>query len=219
MMLLLGAKPPRKNSSGVTLIGLLVGLAISMTVILAALGLFQRVVKVTVDARQDAQTNAQRNADFVAAALLVQSAGFGISGAVWGTHGVLLQQVEWNPESQQFSGHVSNDMHGNAIVWSENLTGVPQCSLLWAAAHIGGLRLAGPVACTDATQWASLDWGSFRNINNTTRAAVTLQQDVSACAPFGIGPATEQARITFSANSSSGQAMRTSVCLANVKAP
>lgn len=209
----------RKHWAGVTLISLLVGLAISMMVILAALGLFQRMVKTTVDARKDAQFNAQRNASFVSAGLLVQSAGFGIADAVWGTHGLVLTDLKWNAEHNQLTGQNSTNGEGNAVVWSDNSSGVSLCRLLWAPAQDGGLRILGPVACPNVTGWASLDWGTPHNLDRAPQGTITLVQMAATCAPFGIGPATEQVRLTFNANSSNGQSLSTSFCLANMKAP
>lgn len=203
---------------GVTLISLLVGLAISMLVILAALSLFQRMVKTTVNARQDAQSNAQRNASFVSAGLILQSAGFGIADAVWGTHGMVLKDLAWDAEHQRLTGQNSADGQGNAVVWSDNITGASQCRVLWAPAQGGGLRLLGPVACANVTAWSSLAWGTPRSLDRVPQGAITLAQSTATCAPFGIGPATEQVRLTFSATSSSGQVLHTSICLANMRA-
>lgn len=203
---------------GVTLISLLVGLAISMLVILAALSLFQRMVKTTVSARLDAQSNAQRNASFVAAGFLLQSAGFGIEDAVWGTHGMVLKDLVWDSDSQRLTGQDSAKGQGNGVVWSENTSGTPQCRVLWAPAQGGGLRLLGPVACANVTAWSSLAWGTPRSLDRVPQGAITLVQSAATCAPFGIGPATDQVRLTFSATSSSGQVLHTSICLANMRA-
>ena len=155
-----GAGFRMRRPRGVTLISLLVGLAISMLVILAALSLFQRMVKTTVNARQDAQSNAQRNASFVSAGLILQSAGFGIADAVWGTHGMVLKDLAWDAEHQRLTGQNSADGQGNAVVWSDNITGALQCRVLWAPAQGGGLRLLGPVACANVTAWSSLAWAA-----------------------------------------------------------
>lgn len=203
---------------GVTLISLLVGLAISMMVILAALGLFQRMAKTTVDARKDAQFNAQRNASFVSAGLLVQSAGFGIADAVWGTHGLVLSDLKWNAANNQLTGQNSTNGEGNAVVWSDNSSGVSLCRLLWAPAQDGGLRILGPVACPNVTGWASLDWGPPHNLDRAPQGTITLVQMAATCAPFGIGPVTDKVRLTFNANSSNGQSLSTSVCLVNMRA-
>ncbi|MDH1767666.1 hypothetical protein N5D37_18940 [Comamonas aquatica] len=194
--------------AGVTLISLLVGLAISMMVILAALGLFQRMVKTTVDARKDAQSNAQRNASFLSAGLLVQSAGFGIADAVWGTHGMVLEDLEWDAASLKLTGQNSTDGQGNAVVWSDNISGVSQCRLLWSkitpptqnkADPAGSdLRLFGPEPCVDATEWRSLEWHEVRHVSWTPNTAVTMQQDEATCVPFGVKvPDTQQVRITL----------------------
>lgn len=210
--------PYSQRGAGVTLISLLVGMAISMMVILAALGLFQRMVKTTVEARKDAQFNAQRNASFVSAGLLVQSAGFGIVDAVWGKHGMLLQNLVWDAGSLKLTGQNSTDGQGNAVVWSDNISGVSQCRLLWSPAQVGGLRMLGPVACTDATNWASLPWGTPYSLDRVPQGTITLVQSKATCAPFGIGPATDQVWLAFNASSSNGQSLSTSVCLTNMKA-
>ena len=210
--------PCRQRWSGVTLISLLVGMAISMMVILAALGLFQRMVKTTVDARKDAQFNAQRNASFVSAGLVVQSAGFGIADAVWGTHGMVLKDLVWDTQKQKLTGQNSADGQGNAVVWSDNVAGAVQCRLLWAPAVGGGLRMLGPVACTDATSWASLPWGTPYSLDRVPQGTITLVQGTATCAPFGIGVAAAQVRLTFNASSSNGQSLSTSMCLANMRA-
>lgn len=199
----------RQRCAGVTLISLLVGLAISMMVILAALGLFQRMVKTTVEARKDAQSIAQRNTSFVTTGLQLQSAGFRIPDAVWGTHGMLLQNLAWDAESLKLTGQNSNDGLGHAFVWSEeNTNGVTECRLLWSkitpatqnkADPAGSdLRLFGPELCDDATKWSSLKWKEVRRVSWTPNTAVTMQQDQATCVPFGVKVAdAQQARITL----------------------
>lgn len=201
--------PCRQQWAGVTLISLLVGMAISMMVILAALGLFQRMVKTTVDARKDAQFNAQRNASFVTAGLQLQSAGFRIADAVWGKHGILLKDLAWNADNLKLTGQNSTTGLGHAVVWSEaNSSGVTECRLLWSKIEAptqskadpagSDLRLFGPELCDDATKWSSLEWRAVRRVSWMPNTAVTMQQDQSTCVPFGVKVAdAQQARITL----------------------
>lgn len=187
-----------RRPRGVTLISLLVGLGISMLVILAALSLFQRMVKTTVDARQDAQSTAQRNASFLSAGLILQSAGFGIADAVWGTHGMVLKDLAWDAEHQRLTGQNSADGQGNAVVWSDRITGASQCWVLWAVQASGELRLFGPELCEDVTDWSSMNWHMARNVSKMLGAVVTMQEDVASCTPFGVNAAeVQQVRITL----------------------
>lgn len=205
---------------GVSLISLMVGLAIASMVMLAALGLFQRMTKSTGEARKDAQRSAQRNAGLAAVELLLQSAGFGVEGAQWGVH-VQQLSVQWDAEQEKL---LPADGQSNAVVWAENTAGTVQCHVLWSPYDAGGLRLLGPASCADTQTWQdSEDWGEPRSLNGAGADVVHMQYDAVACMPFGIGSAldreTARAQITLSTTSNQGQALASSVCLVNVKLP
>ena len=204
---------------GITLISQLVGLVVASVVVLGALSLFQRMAHTTGEARQDAQRNAQRNQSLAAVELLLQSAGFGIDGAVWDTHAQLLS-VQWDAVRQKL---VPANGDGNAVIWSENTAGVQQCSVLWSPYDTGGMRLLEPVDCTGVAEWEQLAWGAPRSLDSGVGGVLQAQYAAAHCMPFGIGADLEQqtarAQVSFRTLGNQGQPVAVSVCLVNVKPP
>lgn len=70
-----------KNQLGTTLIGLLVGLVISMLCIIAVLSVYRTMVKTGVDSRKASTHDTQLQSGFTTAQMFLQNAGFGLDGA------------------------------------------------------------------------------------------------------------------------------------------
>lgn len=193
-----------------------------MIVILAALGIFQRMAKNTVDARKDAQSNAQRNAVFLAAGLNLQSAGFGIENAAWGTQVLLLENAFWNEQSQRLNESPGEIDSGNAIIWMKNIDGATMCSGLLAPATSGGLLSLETTACGSVTEWSSLAWSKSRYLNKAQIHQVTITKGAGTCSPYGVAEEDEEAKqnaiITLITDSNTKNSISHRICLANIAA-
>lgn len=213
--------PSLSRQRGATLISLMTGLVISMILVLATLMLYQRMVRATTAARSDARADAQRSAAFLAAGIAVQEAGYGIDAAQAGTHLVVLTGAALAGSSLSGTPAALGST-GNAVVWTENTTGIPRCSALLAptGSGRGGLRKLGPIACADATAFAGLAWTALP-LSDAPAAPVAITWQAAACTPFGIsaGTASQKVLLALTADNSNGVALETSQCLANVSVP
>lgn len=212
--------PLRLRQRGISLISLMVGLAISMIVILATLMLFQRTMRATTEARRDAQADAQRSSAFLSAGIAVQEAGYWIENAQLGNHLIVLANANLN--NSTLSGNsVGLGNSGNAVVWTENSTGIERCSALLApnGEGEGGLLKLGPVPCSDATSFADLTWDA-KSLAIFPSAVISIMAQAADCSPFGVFNETSanKIRLTFSASNSNGVVLNSSSCLLNISA-
>lgn len=84
-------KSRRKTQAGVSLIGLMIGLFISMLCILASLTLYKTLIHVSTEARVDTFHDGQLAAALLTTQLEIQSAGYGLDGT--GTGDVVETQA------------------------------------------------------------------------------------------------------------------------------
>ena len=224
--------PPSTRQRGTTLISLMIGLAISMIVVLATMMLFQRTSRVTGEARRDAQADAQRSAAFLAANMALQEAGYGINAAQTGTHLVVLTDAQLTGTALTGTPAAA-DANGTAVVWKENAMGgtdTTRCSGLLASNgnEPAGLRKLGPATCTDASNFAAVEWSS----QALSKTPVTFKWEAASCSSFGIAPitpastpasgagaGTQQVLLTLSSANSNGVTLQTSQCLTNISVP
>ena len=222
--------PPSTRQRGTTLISLMIGLAISMIVVLATMMLFQRTSRVTGEARRDAQADAQRSAAFLAANMALQEAGYGINAAQTGTHLVVLTDAQLTGTALTGTPVAVGATDGTAVVWAENTTGTTHCSGLLAlnGNEPAGLRKLGPATCTDASNFAAVEWSS----QALSKTPVTFKWEAASCSSFGIAPitpastpasgagaGTQQVLLTLSSANSNGVTLQTSQCLTNISVP
>ena len=222
--------PPSTRQRGTTLISLMIGLAISMIVVLATMMLFQRTSRVTGEARRDAQADAQRSAAFLAANMALQEAGYGINAAQTGTHLVVLRGAKLTGTALTGAPVAVGATDGTAVVWAENTTGTTHCSGLLASNgnEPAGLRKLGPATCTDASNFAAVEWSS----QALSKTPVTFKWEAASCSSFGIAPitpastpasgagaGTQQVLLTLSSANSNGVTLQTSQCLTNISVP
>ena len=222
--------PPSTRQRGTTLISLMIGLAISMIVVLATMMLFQRTSRVTGEARRDAQADAQRSAAFLAANMALQEAGYGINAAQTGTHLVVLRGAKLAGTALTGTPVAVGATDGTAVVWAENTTGTTHCSGLLASNgnEPAGLRKLGPATCTDASNFAAVEWSS----QALSKTPVTFKWEAASCSSFGIAPitpastpasgagaGTQQVLLTLSSANSNGVTLQTSQCLTNISVP
>ena len=222
---------PFKKQSGATLIGLMIGLLVSMIGILGSLSLYKTLTQTSVDATFDTKHDGNAAIALSRAAREIQSAGFGLpapqpADATWpvgiAPHLIIIdpQQIIWR------SGNAINA--GAANVTCKRLIDVP-ATAADLSDNIQGRKLllettdnvisAG--TCDDTANLALVDWANATqevlNITALTRLDVNYSQTnvqpliqfqlaplagATTCAPYGMVP-TGQATLINIAHYSS----------------
>lgn len=137
----------RSGQGGYTLVGMMVGLALSLLTIVAMLALYKTMIDLSSESMRSAERSGQLGAAAVAAELELQQAGFGIE-----------------------QGEAGENLHlsagGDAVVWRFRELGAAaadyQCAglrLVTATGAARGLYLLPATPCTSADD-AALDWTS-----------------------------------------------------------
>ncbi|MES2532153.1 MAG: hypothetical protein V4636_14040 [Pseudomonadota bacterium] len=232
-------RPYRQNAGmlhqrGAGLISLLVGIVISMLIMLAMMTLYRDTIHTGVSAGQDAASDGQRASGLLAAQILLQAAGFGLTAPALGTDLIVLSNASLDSSMQRMSGTVASaGVEGNAIVWSVGtLAGAGiQCSGLYAPAG-GGLQRLLPTPCTGSTQWAAAIWSTSALVTDTRAVSVAaMPTDAAGCQPFGMAVtggmlvtlkstrSTVLTAITPAPSIPPGLPVEVTVCLANFAAP
>lgn len=206
----------RTRQHGVTLIGMMVGLVISMVVILAMLTVYKTTLRVTGETGWGAATDGQRLAALFAAQTLLQEAGYGITAAAFGTDLVVLSGATLG---NQLTGTVAGALpaNGNAIVWGSKTASTYMCNGLYAPASGGLIRLPA-TGCAAATSWNSINWKQVVLVqDDTADRAVSIQvTHVSSCQPFGIsGTGSLMVKLQTKNSTSTGRTVTATTCLSN----
>lgn len=192
---------PSHRQHGLSLVGLMVGLVVSMLAILAAMTLYRSTVK-TVYGEQgllkSAVQDGQLASGLMSAQMALQAAGYGINAPSVGSHLLLLKNATLSPDGRSLSGTPTAIGHalqsGNALVWiyDDNplpAASSPRCQALYSDASSKALYLLrSNTACEPlATQWDKIAWE-----RNTLIEAAVMPQAVglsarsgSSCWPFG----------------------------------
>ncbi|THT98684.1 hypothetical protein E9531_14010 [Lampropedia puyangensis] len=207
------------KQSGVTLIGLLVGMVISLIVVLGMVMLYRTSIAIALDATQSAQRDGQLASGLLAANISAQGAGFELVSPQYGQDLVVLGlpngTVEWGGDWSQWSlvasdGSTGTVVHGAAVVWrSKDLSGQEICEALVPNPNLNGVRNGGGLAhyrspadsaCASASNWTSISWGEPRLLID--KARIDMQLRFTPCKPFGIEKGDGGAQLTlFALNS------------------
>ncbi len=191
---------------GVTLVGLMVGLVISMLVVVGMMTVFRTVVQATLQSRQTAAEDDRRVSALMRMALHLQDAGFGLQAPAYGAQLLVLSGASLAPASDgtyRLSGtRVEPDVENNtsnAVLWSYNLNpdagGAVQCTgFVYETAGDGaGARLVqlAPMACTDVApaRMSTLAWTRQTWLQGSPAAPVPdlhFALRTGECRPFGI---------------------------------
>ena len=203
---------------GLSLVGLLVGLLVSMIVILGMLAIYRSTVQVSVRAGEDAAQSNQKVSGLLRADKYLQSAGFGLVEPEYG--GESLYLISGASLSGGVGGTLSGTPEtpsgtplqatGNAIIWyredDADLNGAIDnsekiCEGLLARANgndfDGLLRLLPESNCGGADTWNSIDWTAsilvsaplLENYPAMLIQVTEAEDSADACQPFGIGDA------------------------------
>lgn len=233
----------RHAQYGLSLIGLMVGLVISMLAILAAMTLYRSTVK-TVYGEQGlvkgAVQDGQLASGLMSAQVAMQAAGYGISAAKVGSHLLLLKDAGLSADGTSLSGTPitigSAALTGNALIWvydDDPFTAGnnPRCQALFSDPRTRALYLLQSSAACEplTTQWNKIDWVRHTLIEASVMPqAVSLRASTgSDCWPFGglpetissFSPPTASVSVQLSyAGSVQGSSNTYTSCLANFRA-
>lgn len=201
----------RSAQQGMTLVGLMVGLVISMLVILTMLSLFRVVMRFTFDQSTGMQPTAAQDRQATTGLLTVQNvlqgAGFGIAGATRTTNFVVLSSAALDAGTNKVTGTVvtlptAAATNANAIFWESNPSQGPTSSwtcqgLISSIADNSVSLLQATGSCNPvATQWSNLAWTVTPLIGasilprvstapTVTTPNLTFQASVGGCWPYG----------------------------------
>lgn len=217
---------PRRPQQGLSLVGVMVGLMISIVAALAVLTLYRSLVARAVEGTQRANQDGYIASATLTAQMELQGAGYGIGSAaapaLANTDLLVLASAALDG-SNRLTGSVqtvpaSGVASGNAIVWGSNPSlAAYECNAL--IVQNAGLKLL-RASCTVATQWATPVWQTVSELAPAGGLAVTgtlLRAERAACWPYGQSGADAQAlKVTFWDDASP---WKSSVCLPAVNGP
>ena len=194
----------RRSMQGVTLVGLMVGLVISMLVVVGMMTVFRTVVQATLQSRQTAAEDDRRVSALMRMALHLQDAGFGLQAPAYGAQLLVLSGASLALASDgtyRLSGtRVEPDVENaasNAVLWAYDLSasGTVQCAgFVYEAADNAAARLVylAPANCSGVAladlstlAWTRQTWLQGSKAEPVPSLHFALR--TGECRPFGIG--------------------------------
>ncbi len=192
--------------TGLSLVSLMVGMAISMFAVLGALALYRSTTQTVFGegglVRSSLQ-DGQLASGLLSAQIALQGAGYGITAPASGTHLLLLSNALLNPDSLTLTGTVvpigAAAKSGNALVWvanpglSANSADYRCLGLVSDATTRAFYMIQSSAACQPlTTQWNKITWLRRTLVDANVQAQpVTLGvQNASNCWPYGAVPKT-----------------------------
>ena len=160
----------------------MIGVAISMTVILTMLGLFQSLMVISLKSNQDSAQDGEVSTGLTTLQTLVQSAGYGLAPAA-------------NPHVQLAATNVAQG--ATALLWRFQDTAVLRCQGVVELPGVDPrtkkdmrvLTLLTAKACSGSASLASLTWSTtdaLTRFKDTTTQQTRLTLETQLCAPFGV---------------------------------
>lgn len=211
----------RRQQRGMSLVGLMVGLALSTTSVVATLYGYKSIVVNSLSSAANSRAQNVNASVALQLSRIAPQAGWGLGaaatppGAAVNTDFVLVTgaSLAGGTLSGSVTAITAVAQSGNAVVWDSAASGTTQCSALLATSD-GGVSLLGPVACANATGWNTLSWLTPvpllapASLLNASFAALK-----TSCWPYSaIAGGQGAVQVTLSGSSSAA----TSVCLANL---
>jgi hypothetical protein len=232
-----------KPQTGSSLIALLVGLLISMIVVLAMMLVYRNTLQTVVVTSEGARSEGERVSGLLAAHMMLQDAGYGVSDL---SINAMLVPLGGTPALNGSTltgtalGIPANQ--ARALVWTKGFDldnngeiETFRCEGLLADANGALLRLSSAANCGNAsTQWNVIAWTAtplildarlgFDGEQRTLTFSVNLLASGSECQPFGIGSGdingpTGSLVVTLSYPlnvTGVSQTMQSSTCLVNM---
>lgn len=187
----------RQTQSGVSLIGLMVGLILSMLVVLAMLSVYRISVRVSVDATQSAQLTGQLSTGLLGAQMRLQGAGFRVVDPGYSTSLLVLAEATLNDEVLSGTQQDTLPARGNAVIWREG----ERCSgLLAEGANL--FFLASNESCTNTSAAIdTLTWTSASRLvgeaGGDNRTTIEVIANEGECRPFGVTESSGRFSVTL----------------------
>ncbi|RQO58652.1 hypothetical protein DBR47_13260 [Paucibacter sp. KBW04] len=197
-------KQQRQGQEGLSLIGLMVGLLISMLAILAAVTLYKNTVKTVYGEKglvRNAVQDGQLAAGLMSAQIALQSAGYGLDLASSDKHLLLLASASLNSQGSRLSGTPlalgEDEQSSNALIWMFDADPSPdraqlRCQALLSNPETGALKLLQSQGnCQPlGVQWNKISWRKTVLIEPdilATPVQLSVARDLH-CWPFGSLP-------------------------------
>lgn len=184
-----GVSPTMATQSGATLIGLMIGMLISIISVLAILTLYKNLVHVSIDATEDASHDGQVATALITAQLELQSAGYGIENA----DGL----------------HLNASDDGSEIRWRYYEDSQYQCRAIRETVIDDRSRsltlFEGDKFCDATTELSAVEWKPLSTLTKIVRQQAITEQlftfsvGIGECSPFGVGATSKHLIATMAA--------------------
>jgi hypothetical protein len=221
------------GQTGETLVGLMVGLVLSMVVVLMTLATFKISVVTTAGAAQDAAEDAQTTYSLMRASAAALDVAYGVATTLTlpnrpdvPTHAHVLFGAGMSGSTLTSSNTtITYNTAGNAIVWVRVQGGAASCAgLLYSDANdgSGGLyALSRPSPCSTVggnTPTSGSGWTATRLTDRSKNTgALSFSLTRSACNPFNLlSSVSGGVVLTISAVNRSGATLSEQACLVNI---
>lgn len=200
-----------KKQSGMSMVSLMVGMLLAMIGILAAMTLYQNMVRTSIETRTDAALDGQLASAMLSLQLELQSAGFGLTAGVT-PH--IVRVVTAAPGATQ------------SLYWRFQATGAanPTCRGFRIEDSQGDsirqLQILQPtnpaIACTAVVALEAINWsilatvGEFRKSEaaNADLPDIGITMVDQSCFPYGMGQAAVHKLVTITADNAARRAAR-----------
>jgi len=202
-----------QTQRGISLISLMVGMVVSLTATVGMMAIYRNSLAVTTSAMQNSVQDARLNALLLRAGASIEDAGYGISGATFGTHLIPLTSAAINGHTLTGTATTAGTT-ANGVVWSM-LTGTTTQCAGFVAPSTGALIYLQPTPCTNAQSWNTLAWTTTTvQPAPATPKAITFTFTQASCQPYGITNTSGSYTVTV-ASTNSVSAVNSLQCLIN----
>lgn len=200
-----------KAQSGMSMVSLMVGMLLAMIGILAAMTLYQSMVRTSIETRTDAVLDGQLASAMLSLQLELQSAGFGLTAGVT-PH--IVRVVTAAPGATQ------------SLYWRFQATGAPTPTCRGfriedsQGDNIRQLQILQPtnpvVACTAVAALEAINWSVLATVGEfrKSEAAKADLPDIDItmvdqnCFPYGMGQAVIHKMVTITADNAARRAAK-----------
>ena len=216
-----------RRQRGLSMIGLLIGLLLSLLSTVGAMTLFRAVVQNSVGAQADAAQDSVVSSALLSTQLEIQKAGYGIEDAAASPSAAVNTDLVLLADASVDGGAVAGTpvsidaipRTGNGVFWRWREAGTDRCGGVVAAN--GGLRALRNDDCPGLANIATIDWEVLQLIPDDRLPeadAVGFEVQSGSCWPFGKSDPETGVVVTLSAgNSTEGLATQYEVCLPNIR--
>lgn len=194
-----------KNQQGFTLVGLLVGLAISMLCLMALLALFRTVIHTSVDARKSSILDTQLQNSLTTIQVLTQNAGFGYPASSI-PNIVEVASIANVTTNKAILWRLDDDIKTTTASICQGITYTENALILLKSRCSYNLPLA-----TGSTWEKDSTLASF-----PTGTTITFELKDQICAPYGSAIITGTKVLNITASDSTGTTIKFPVCLSNI---